>query len=525
MLFSICPFVVVPGRKGGQTRVDRQLLLRWAVGHNHNNASHSLLHTNLESMKTSLAHRVLSRLRLTCEHQCKALRILAAQFLQLGLIILGASIVAGVAVTFASMVDVAHAWQLRWITAAPWAVWLVLPFGLAGLRWLTLRYAPLAEGSGIPQVMASMSMEHDPRRFRLISLVQSVWKIPLTFFALLFGASVGREGPSVQVGAAIMVSWGRLCDRLGVPLKNFRPTELMATGAAGGLAAAFNAPLAGVLFAVEELGRDTALRWQGRLLIGVIATGLIVVALSGDNPYFGTFTGSALSDTMMVWTLLCGAICGVAGGAFALLLCKGPAGVVPARCRSWVKRHPVRVAFILGLCVAAFGTITAHATYGTGYGITATALAGQPIEGTAFGLNKLLATVASYWAGIPGGIFTPALTAGAGIGEELARWTNHTVDQKVLVLLCMSAFLAAATQAPLTASIITMEMTSSESMLVWLLVVSLVASLVSRLVCPQPFYHFSAHRFEERIRASGDEDTRSREPRADDERTKPKIAN
>src|SRR5690606_23479364 len=123
----------------------------------------------------------------------------------------------------------------------------------------------------------------------LVSLSQALWKIPLTFFGLLIGASIGREGPSVQVGAALMLAWGGFCARMGLPLKGVHPSELIATGAAGGLAAAFNAPLAGVIFAIEELGRGTALRWQRLVLLGVLAAGFMVVALAGNNPYFGTF--------------------------------------------------------------------------------------------------------------------------------------------------------------------------------------------------------------------------------------------
>ena len=109
--------------------------------------------------------------------------------------------------------------------------------------------------------------------------------------------------------------------------------------------------------------------------------------------------------------------------------------------------------------------------------------------------HSLAATVASYWAGIPGGIFTPALTTGAGIGHHIWELAGEGVDQRVLVLVSMAAFLAAATQAPLTASVVVMEMTGSQPMLFWLLVGSLLASGVSRQFCPQPFYHLAAGRF------------------------------
>ena len=122
-----------------------------------------------------------------------------------------------------------------------------------------------------------------------------LWKIPLAFFGMLAGASIGREGPSVQVGAAVMLAWGDFWKRRGMQLRGFHANELIAAGAAGGLAAAFNAPLAGVIFAIEELGRGTVLRWQRLVLIGVLAAGFLVVAVQGNNPYFGTFGGAALT--------------------------------------------------------------------------------------------------------------------------------------------------------------------------------------------------------------------------------------
>ncbi|WP_035360586.1 chloride channel protein, partial [Achromobacter insuavis] len=331
----------------------------------------------------------------------------------------------------------------------------------------------------------------------LVSLAQVLWKIPLAFFGMLAGASIGREGPSVQVGAAVMLAWGDFWKRRGLQLRGFHANELIAAGAAGGLAAAFNAPLAGVIFAIEELGRGTVLRWQRLVLIGVLAAGFLVVAVQGNNPYFGTFGGAALAHGMLWWVLICAALNGALGGIFARLLGKGPAAMAPASWRAWIRAHPIWTAFAMGVALALIGLATAGSVYGTGYGAAADLLSGETQHAlpAGFGLAKLAATVASYWAGIPGGIFTPALTTGAGIGHHIWELAGEGVDQRVLVLVSMAAFLAAATQAPLTASVVVMEMTGSQPMLFWLLVGSLLASGVSRQFCPQPFYHLAAGRF------------------------------
>lgn len=447
------------------------------------------LPTPLRRAATGSRHLLRRKLRQTNR--------LSRKSLPMALLLGGAALVALVSLGFAYLADLALEWNREWVGRAGWLALLVLPCALAALRWATLRFAPNAAGSGIPQVIGALSLPPGPSQRSLVSLAQVLWKIPLAFCGMLAGASIGREGPSVQVGAAVMLAWGDFWKRRGLQLRGFHANELLAAGAAGGLAAAFNAPLAGVIFAIEELGRGTVLRWQRLVLIGVLAAGFLVVAVQGNNPYFGTFAGAPLAHGMLWWVLICAALNGALGGIFARLLGKGPAAMAPASWRAWIRAHPVWTAFAMGLALALIGLATAGSVYGTGYGAAADLLSGETQHAlpAGFGLAKLAATVASYWAGIPGGIFTPALTTGAGIGHHIWELAGEGVDQRVLVLVSMAAFLAAATQAPLTASVVVMEMTGSQPMLFWLLVGSLLASGVSRQFCPQPFYHLAAGRF------------------------------
>jgi len=436
------------------------------------------------------------RLRRSIRQKSRHALRLSKKSLQLALMLCGAALVALISIGFAIMADYALEKNREWTRAYPYLIWIVLPLAFVFLRWCVMRFAPYSAGSGIPQVIASLSLRHDtPGKLRLVSIVQALWKIPLTFLGLLAGASIGREGPSVQVGAAAMLGWGQLCQKIGLPLKGFNTREWIAAGAAGGLAAAFNAPLSGVIFAIEEIGKGLDLRWQRVILLGVLACGFIVVALMGDNPYFGTFHSAPLQENMLGWVLLCAAICGIAGGIFARLLSKGLAGCLPAGLRHHVRNHPLWVAAAMGLLVAFLGYLTAGSVFGTSYDVAKNALMLQPQDTDHFSIAKLFATVASYWAGIPGGIFTPALTTGAGIGVEIARTVHMQEAQSVFVLVSMAAFLAAATQSPVTASVIVMEMSGSQAMLFWMLLASLVATVVSKQICPQAFYHFSAGRF------------------------------
>ncbi|WP_032093495.1 chloride channel protein [Necropsobacter rosorum] len=439
-----------------------------------------------------------ARIRYMLHKKLRQTHRISRKTIEFACLLLGATLVALFSLGFAKLADLGLEWNAQWTAKYPLAVWLVLPLGLALLAWFTPKFTPYVAGSGIPQVIASLSLPHGANKSRLLAFGQTLWKIPLTFLAMLFGASVGREGPSVQVGAAVMLAWGNFCRKHGVAFNGLSANELMATGAAGGLAAAFNAPLAGVVFAIEELGRGVMLRWERRVLLGVLAAGFILVALQGNNPYFPQYQGENEVPHMFMWILLCGLVCGVCGGIFARLLAKGAAGLAPGRLRGWIRRHPITMALILGLLLAALGTYSNGQTYGTGYHVVANALDGQATRAD-IGIDKLFATVATYWTGIAGGIFTPSLTVGAGIGAQIWSLSGGAVDQRLLVLLCMAAFLAGATQSPVTASVIVMEMTGCQPVLFWLLICCLIASIISRQFNPKPFYHFAAGRFRQRV--------------------------
>ncbi|CAJ0793114.1 H(+)/Cl(-) exchange transporter ClcA [Ralstonia condita] len=408
----------------------------------------------------------------------------------------GAMGVALFSLVFSWLADTALAWQRALHERHAWAAFALLPPGLAALRWMTLRVAPQARGSGIPQVIATQHLPpFGTAQTTLVSFPQALWKIALTAVALFLGASVGREGPSVQVGAAAMLAWGYWWQhRAGVRV-GFHAQALLTAGAAGGLAAAFNTPLAGVVFAIEELGKGATLRWDRLVLAGVLASGFLSLAVVGNNPYFLVHEPILFLREAWPWIMLAALVCGVFGGLFAKLLLVGVAGLLPGPIGQRVQRHPVWTAFGCGVVIACIGAATQGDTYGTGYTQVAALLNGHPIETHWFGVSKLVATVASYFAGIPGGIFTPSLAIGAGLGQHLWQLTSGLADERMLVLISMAAFLAAATQAPITASVIVMEMTRSQDMMFHLLAATLLASFVARQFCPRPFYHAASRGF------------------------------
>jgi H+/Cl- antiporter ClcA len=227
----------------------------------------------------------------------------------------------------------------------------------------------------------------------------------------------------------------------------------------------------------------------------VLTAGFLSLALFGNYSYFPLSGPELVLNGAWRSVLLCALISGIAGGLFSRTLIRGLPGVLPHRFRTLPGRHPIYAASFCGLVVAILGWLANGTTYGTGYEQAAAMLNGDAANTLWFGVAKWTATVLSYFAGIPGGIFTPSLSIGAGIGAYLDMVFPGISDPRMLVLLSMAAFLAAATEAPITASVIAMEMTKGQDVMLYLLAATLIASYISRLFTRRPFYHAVARNF------------------------------
>jgi len=363
-----------------------------------------------------------------------------------------------------------------------WAL-LVTPLGFALLSWLTTGALRGTRGSGIPQVIAALAREEDSTfRARLLSLPVAVGKLALTSFALLVGASVGREGPTVHVGAGIGVG---LAHRFG-----FRDTQSLSrfalAGGAAGIAAAFNTPLAGVMFAIEELAGAFEHRFSGALLSAVMIGGVVSLGLVGDYAYFGKMSTSLPLGQSWVAVLATGVAGGLAGGLFARTVLAAARGL-PGFLGALRRRSPPVFAALCGLALVAIALSSGDAVYGTGYAQVREILSGSHTVTPWFALDKWLANVVSYAAGIPGGIFSPALAVGAGLGAALAPLLGHT-DATAVILLGMAAYLAGVTQAPLTSAVISMELTDNHDFVLPIMAACLLGRTFSTLFCPTPLY-------------------------------------
>jgi H+/Cl- antiporter ClcA len=364
-----------------------------------------------------------------------------------------------------------------------WAPLLAAPAVAAAVVWCTRRFAPGAAGSGIPQVMATLEKEvGEGERGLFVSLRLSVAKILLTAGGLLGGLSLGREGPSVQIAAGIMLQARRLMPA-GAPVGVH---GLLVAGGAAGIAAAFNTPLGGVMFAIEELARAPERRSSGLIIAAIVLAGLVAVSAHGNGAYFGVIRAPAPGLGLLLPGLLLAVLAGIAGGLFSRLLIASLSGQSPDAFSRLRLRRPVLFAAGCGLAVAAIGLATGGATFGSGYGSTRIMVEGQGAMPVAYALFKFLATWLTTWSGVPAGIFAPSLAIGAALGNDVALLL-YSVQMPALIALGMVGFLAAATQAPLTAFIIVMEMVDGHAMVLSLMACALVSYAVARAISP-PLY-------------------------------------
>jgi H+/Cl- antiporter ClcA len=270
---------------------------------------------------------------------------------------------------------------------------------------------------------------------------------------------------------------------LRVPLT---PAVAIAGGAAG-VSAAFNTPLAGVAFAIEELAAAYEQRLAMLVMAAVMISGFVSLSLSGDYVYFGTVSETLPVLRALVIAVAAGVVGGALGGGFSRILLDGAKWIRPIRTR------PVAAAMVCGLIVAAVGVISGGLTWGTGYAAARTLVEGgrQPLV---FAPAKLLATIATSLSGVPGGIFAPSLAVGAGVGGWLGALFPHDAGGPVAIL-CMIAYFTGVVRAPLTAVVIVSEMTADRAMLMPLFAAAIVADAVAKLISPERLYHGLAKGF------------------------------
>lgn len=372
---------------------------------------------------------------------------------------------------------------LDWTREAPavrWLVPLLLAAGAVGVARLLVRWVPEASGSGVQRVEASIRDE--------VPLLARLRIIPVKFvggvLAIGAGLALGREGPTVQMGAVV---GDRVARAAGLSVHDTRTLSVSLAGA--GLGVAFSAPLGGALFVFEEVARAFRTRLVLATFAGTAAAVAVSVLIVGTQPVFPI----GRVDAGPVWMLgpyaLLGLLLGVMGVAYNRLV------IALLDVFAAVTRLPAEVkAALIGALVGLLG-ILAPSLVGGGEALNEEILIGALPIGTLVVIlvvRWLLGPV-SYSAGTPGGLFAPLLVVGAAAGALLAQVVNAAVPAANLspvafAVVGMSTFFAAVVRAPFTGVVLIVEMTATTSLVVPMLLAAACAVLAATLMKGQPIY-------------------------------------
>ncbi|MBX3024203.1 chloride channel protein [bacterium] len=387
----------------------------------------------------------------------------------------------------------AERWSLlfaaRLREVSPYLPPLLLGVGMVVIMRARDRLFPGTEGTGIPQAIVALRLGEGPTRASVLSLRILVGKMILLTMALFAGATVGREGPSVHVAACALY----LANRLASFAPNHVERGLILAGGAAGIGAAFNAPIAGLVFAIEEIGRAFEKNNASLMIRTVLVACLACVAVLGNYLFYGRVEAGLADARAWLWLPLIGAAGGLLGGAFARAVV-----VATPRVSRLNRRRPYVVAASLGLAMAVLGVISGGLTYGAGDAQVMAVLRGEPLP-FYYPLAKAAANYLALISAIPGGLFTPSLSVGAGLGD-LAAPLLVGIPRQAVILLAMGAYFCGVVQSPMTVAIIIVEMTEARQLLLPLLVTTVAAYHASRLLCPESIYEALADGFATRLR-------------------------
>ena len=376
-------------------------------------------------------------------------------------------------------------WGQRIIHDHPVWVFGLTPVAFVVSLWLVERFAPGARGSGIPHLMAAVEIPSSQKGLihKLLSLRIAFIKILSSLIMLLGGGVIGREGPTLQISGSIF-QW--VYARLPSFWPRISQRVMLITGGAAGLAAAFNTPLGGIVFAVEELTRTHISYFRTSVLAAVIIAGMAAQTLLGPYLYFGFPKIGNPGLNHLPWVIFFAGIAGLTGAIIAVILQR----ISNWKRGNWKASRKYWGALVLGLAFASLLFLFGADAAGTGKPLVNRLLFEANSELPWYILPvRLGGMILSYSVGAAGGVFATALSTGGVLGETLIQWLElGDLSHNLLVLSCMIGFLTGITRSPFTSAILVLEMTDRHSAIFYFLLAGIAASSTARLVDRRSFY-------------------------------------
>ena len=419
-----------------------------------------------------------------------------------------ASIITGlIAVFYTKLFYLAEACTHFIVSYNRYLLFLITPVCFLCAWWIVRRFASYARGSGIPQVIASVELAGTPEESKikkLLSLRIIFIKIASSLLMVLGGGVVGREGPTIQIAGSV---FKKINDWLPDWWPIISKANMIMAGAGAGLAAAFNTPLGGIVFTVEELTKTHISSFKTALFSAVIIAGLTAQTFLGPYLYLGYPRVNNLSNWIFFAVILVAITAGLAGSVMGKIILK------ILKWKSGFKSRPKHIIYIIvcALLLISLSVFISDKALGSGKEI---------MNGVLFTHEKYLpwymplvrmgGSILSFTTGAAGGIFAPALAAGASIGSVIAGWFQLSeANSNLLVLAGMVGLLTGITRTPFTSAILVLEMTDRHSVIFHLMLAAMVAGLVSYSVDRYSFYDRLKMQYINNLKDSNDpEDTK-----------------
>src|SRR5579863_48452 len=352
--------------------------------------------------------------------------------------------------------------------------------------WLVKRFSTYARGSGIPQVMAAIelsSANSDEKIKPLLSIKIILVKVCSSIIMVFGGGAIGREGPTIQIAGSVFY---KINQWLPAWWPKISKKNMIMTGAAAGLAAAFNTPLGGIVFAVEELTKTHMNYFKTALFSAVIIAGLTAQGFLGPYLYFGYPDVSNLSRFMFVPVIIIAILTGLMGSLVSKLM------LIILRWKKTFQRTYKHIIYLVvsGMLLATLAVFINVNAFGSGKDFIAHILfTNQKYTGLNVSLLRIAGPLLSFTSGAAGGIFAPSLSAGAGLGSLLASWFHlSATNTNLLVLAGMVGFLTGVTRTPFTSAILVLEMTDRHNVIFFLILAGMIASMAAYLIDKHSLY-------------------------------------
>lgn len=369
-----------------------------------------------------------------------------------------------------------------------WSIFILTPVSFFISWWLVRRFAPFAKGSGIPQVMAAIEISKPTTRplvDQLLSLRIILVKVFSSAFKVLGGGVVGREGPTIQIASSVFQVVYKYLPSWWKPISQ---KNILVAGAASGLAAAFNTPLGGIIFAIEELSKFHIKSYKSSLFVAVVIAGLVAQSLGGSYLYLGYPKLEASGWMVYLGVLIVSTLSGFFGAKVGAVLWKVVRYIKSKKKNS----QQITVVILASILVSISIYFLGMDAMGSGKEI---------MERTLFTSDKSVewyipfvrmgGLISSFGMGGAGGIFAPSLSIGASIGAVVSgmmELTGHNTN--LLIVVGMTAFLTGITRSPFTSAIVVIEMTDRHSAIFFLMFAAVIASAIAYIVERKSLYDF-----------------------------------